>query len=279
MQIQSTIDKVKAATNTRIVQVMLCGILVLSGCSKESALPKKELEISKRGVLGVSHLTRPQTRDVRNLPARSPQLIGIYSTAFLTEKPQGIVTTALEGIRSIELLNSNETPPETTADIYAFMNAYQELLALNVHDVLNRAADRADALDRYIRTLKNFETSITEQITQHEARQEEFDTTLKLLNAERSSRTKEAQAALKENDFTAAGTAQTAIRKLEQVIAETEVLSKENKNTLALLKKLQKAGTEKRTAVEDNREILIAGLRVKESPGTDSIGIVDKEKR
>ncbi|MDD5623120.1 MAG: hypothetical protein PHI23_00200 [Candidatus Peribacteraceae bacterium] len=248
--------------------LLLC-TLVLGSCGK-SASPSETAEptsAAKTAAVGTALFGMEKTR--QSLPSAP---LGIFSTVFLSQGLFLPTRSALEGIESLLSGLSEETMPNTE-DAYALLESLGSIVSINLIDTLNRSSDRAETLNRYVEALGNATTQAEEQVTALT----ELKTTLKEERDAQRTTVRNLQRtiskALADKDYSLAGSTQKELSEAESTLAETETKEKQNNDLLSRLKDLVGTAKERQKAIEENREILLSGLKITDVPGLEDLGI------
>jgi len=152
-------------------------------------------------------------------------------------------------------------------------------LQVNVPDLMNRSSDRAKALDEYLATLvgaaqrsQDMLLSLEEELDQvGEDRRDKRDA----LNDIQS----RINSALREEDYATAGANQEALALAREESSQLENQERQIRNTIDLYEELLEVAEERVLAIQQNREVLIAGLKVVEVPGIEPLGILEEQRR
>jgi hypothetical protein len=170
---------------------------------------------------------------------------------------------------------------DATADeTFTLLQELGNILQVNVSDILNRSPDRRETLDQYLQALHNVfalsERKKTELHTRAEALREEERTKRKTAqDIER-----EINRALDNKDYTGAGSRQRELSEAQGTLAEVETKREQTEDIEDRFEELLEIAKQRVIAIEANRLILIAGLRVVRLPGIEDLDILlEKGKR
>lgn len=251
-------------------------LLALSACGKGvQEAPDTDIPVS--GALSAVHVGL--TLFTTSIPrTRSPALFGIYANMLLAGGLDAPVFAAKAGVEAQMRFNA---PPTTDNldDIYALLGQFAAILHVDVPDLLNRSAHRAQTLDAYAAGLQN----ITDRGTR---RRDDLEGQIKDLKSRQQERRrdvsaleKEVKTAVNEKDFATAQSTQSALSDAQENVMSLELQTKELGTLEGTLSELIQIAEERIAALEANREILIAGLSVSDIPGVEDLGVIEGRMR
>lgn len=214
------------------------------------------------------------TRALALLPSltRPSASLGVHLSTYLS-KGEAPVHGALESITFLSPLTRTSGTTETP---FLTIQTLGNLVQTNIVETMNKHPERGEVLNRYLTLLhsalqnaqrdeKNMDDK-RQQLVQQEREQQ---STIRVLQ-------KEIDAAEKAGDFSTVGAHQRALSEAKGEHGKTEALIDELENTLKILDDLTRIAEERRNAIEENREALMAGIRVVEIPGIEKLGILEK---
>ncbi|MBI3335987.1 hypothetical protein HYZ98_00270 [Candidatus Peregrinibacteria bacterium] len=152
-------------------------------------------------------------------------------------------------------------------------------IQINIPDLLNRSSSRADTLNTYI---DHMEQTLSEALIQKNLLETLLDETGKNFSSMRKKlgeEQKRQNKAMKDDQFAEASIIQEHLLLLQRELADIESKKNEADNMNDLLSKMIEISQKRLLALRENREILIAGLSVKELPGMDDLEIFKTTKR
>ncbi|MSR87488.1 hypothetical protein EXS70_04975 [Candidatus Peribacteria bacterium] len=205
---------------------------------------------------------------------RPGSLLSIYTSQFLADGPAMPVFAAMDGVKAQLRLHALPTE-ENVDDLYALLEEFAAVLHVDISDLLNRSDERTETLDLYQNGLAN----ITERSTRRSEEIAQQLATAKTTQTEQkktvSGIDKELKAAVKAKDFSTAQERQKELAAAREELTQTELQSKELTSIQSILKELLDIAGKRITALESNREVLIAGLKVVDVPGVDDLGVIE----
>ncbi|MEN9561585.1 MAG: hypothetical protein RIQ56_858 [Candidatus Parcubacteria bacterium] len=187
--------------------------------------------------------------------------------------------SAKKGVEmQMKILNASEHVDVN--DAYALLQEFGSVLAVDISDLLNRSSNRQEALDAYVNGLKNIAErsqkkmeDITQSLTIMKEKQ-------KTLRAEFQKIERVQRDALRNKDYTLAAENQPKLDEAQRALQAAEQEQKQAQDVLVTFKELVTLASKRLDAIEKNREILLAGLKVTEVPGIEDLGIIlDQSKK
>ncbi len=208
---------------------------------------------------------------------RSAPLLAIYASMFLADGLEVPVHAAKDGINAQLKLHSLPTG-ENIDDLYTLLEEFGAVLHVDVQDLLNRSDDRAKTLDAYTAGLNN----ITERSRRRSADLANQIATLKKDQKTRKAAVlavdKEVKAAVKAKDFASAQDRQKELADAQTALTQTDLQFKEMTGMQQTLGELLTIAAERIAALNGNREVLLAGLKVVDVPGVEDLGVIAGKK-
>jgi hypothetical protein len=208
--------------------------------------------------------------------ARSAALLGLFVSEYIATSAaaQGVESALLGvGVQS----HLMETQANVSDPDYDLLQAFADALQVDVADLLNRSPDRRQSLDVYATALTNVATKANDRYKQIITAVEE----VKKLNREHESAknvaARELKKALDDKAFSEAGEKQKKLLDAEGTLAESDLKLRELTELSKTLDKLLTLYGEKILAIEQNREILISGMRVVDVPGIEDLKIIQRK--
>lgn len=215
--------------------------------------------------------------DTLSLQAGRPSaVLGVLTADYLQTGSLNLIRSALAGVTAQEKLNDLNEPQTagTGMTIYDLLAEMQTAVNIDVSDMLNRSTDRAKTLDEYVLQLtaiinkgeRTNEALMAESTSLTEKR--------KALQAEIASLSKQQKEATKNSQFQLAGDLQLKLDEAQRTLDETDRQLQVNKDAQKNLGNIGGTAVARRAAIEANREVLIAGLKVVDLPQTPYLGVI-----
>ncbi len=257
----------------------LCGLLLLSalltacsfgGGGNAAAGTTLKVHGSKNAVLfGDINDPRPVSR-------RPAAPLGIYTAIYLSSggfyAAAGAVNAAIAQVRL-----TGKPSQDVLDTTIALLQEFDTVMQVDVTDLLNRSDNRAETLDAYLQGLKNITERATQRTTEIEQFTQSLEKTRKDLRSQVSAVDRAARDALKNQDYVLAGEKQQELGTLQGELAKTESSLKQQQQMDNSYDDLIKLAGLRIGAIEKNREVIIAGLRVNDVPGADDLGILETQ--
>lgn len=210
------------------------------------------------------------------LGARPSSLLGVYVSSFVAQTRGVPYASAFNGIEAqMQMLFGSEDPRDT----YALLQELGLALQVDIADILNRSTDRPKTLDAYLLGLEGLTAEAKKAVDKLERDEDELATD----RGEKRKRMAEIQSslnrALREEDYATAGRHQEELTQARAVVAEVEAKQKEASSTKNIFEDMLDVAEERFSAIQENREVLIAGLKVVKVPGIDNLGVLLEKSR
>ena len=246
--------------------------LALSACGSPKSTPPPEVSGAKTAVALMNILLQKQ-----NTARRPGGTLGIFSTLFTS---QGIflpVKSATLGFDAMRKIMEGITKPDTDEN-YALLQEAGSTLQLNVIDTLNRSDNRKETVESIAQSLHNISSLLDRKITELTSTGKELQKTQKEQQKTVTEVQRAIQKAMKDEDYSTAGSKQEELQKAQSDLASTQSKNKQVADLLSRFKVLLNIAVQRTQAIEANREILIAGLKVVDVPGISDLGILQTGK-
>ncbi len=230
-------------------------------------MPKAATE----GAFAITVLLFESSEPLSNTP-RAP-LIGVHAATFLGTEATNLIHGSLDGITAVDTLQGR-APTSNGNETFALLERFGQLLSVDVMDVLNRSTNRAETLTAYLKEL-------TDTTTQAEQRKELIEGEVDALNDVRREQNRtvttlerDGRNALRNNEFEKAGRNQQDLQTARTNLETTEAKIDEREEIITLFERLIPVAKERIDAIDKNREVLIAGLKVVDVPGIEDLGLI-----
>lgn len=206
--------------------------------------------------------------------ARPSGAMGIFASIYLSQGLFLSADAAKEALTSLLRIVAHIEQP--LDDLAQLLQTLGDAISVDVIDVLNRSPDRVQTLDQYLTGLGNI-------IDNGERKQTELAASLETLGTQKKEQqrlvrdlTKAQKDALTAKNYTLAGEKEGELMKAQTVLSQTELEEKQTKDAQSQLKKLLDLAKKRKAVIEENRELLLAGLKVTDIPGLEDLGLVNK---
>ncbi|MDO8468424.1 MAG: hypothetical protein Q7S29_01565 [Candidatus Peribacter sp.] len=199
--------------------------------------------------------------------------LGIFASLYLAEHLFLSTQSAMQGVQeTLHIIRSQEQP--LGDETFTLLQTLGDALAVNVVDLLNRSDNRLETLDRYV-------AALTSTVENGRQRSGELKASLETLAAEKKSQrtlvneiTKAQKAAVKAKDFATAGAKQEELVKAQADLSETTLKESQTKSSQKQLTDSLTLAEKRLSAIEKNREILLAGLQITDTQGLTELGVL-----
>jgi hypothetical protein len=251
--------------------IAFSALLALVACGSGSTDSTSEASIDVTGpVQGVEAVHRLASGLTQALRPSAP--LGIYVSAYLAQGVFIPVHSAVSGIEAARKLLSGQGA--TADETFSLLQALGNILQIDVPDVLNRSTDRRKALDDYLQSIHNVFVLSERKIA-------ELETSVGTLEEEERSKRKAAQEiqrdiekAMENEDYTAVGSRQRELADAESALAAITSKREQTSDVHQRFEELLDIAKKRIIAIESNRVIIIAGLKVVELPGIEDLNIL-----
>ncbi len=257
-----------------LFSIVFLGPILLSACGN-SATETQKIDGSTVIVTGARSAVSDSLLLIKWSPVvtRPSALLSIYTNIFLADGLAVPVSAAMTGIQA-QLLLSAAPSAENMDDLYSLLEEFGAVLHVDVADLLNRSDDRAKTLDAYDIGLRNITersarraADLKQQIATVKAEQQQDRKTVSGLD-------KEVKNAVKAKDFAAAQDKQKELLTAQTALTTIQLQAQELTNLQATFADLLTIAKTRISALDSNRELLIAGLRAVDVPGVDDLGVI-----
>lgn len=209
--------------------------------------------------------------------ARPSASLGIIVSSYLADELKDALS-ALSGLDSLLQILRGQGDV-TSNETFALLQEVGSVLTVNVVDELNRSSSRTSTLASYLVTLKNARDIAARRIQDLKAKETELRGERKELQSERSTLRREVKTALKNQEYGAAGELQEKLTSIESRLAEVKAKEDQTEDILGRFEELLGVAEERLHAIEQNREILLSGLKVIPVPGIEDLMILEENGR
>ena len=209
---------------------------------------------------------------------RRAALLGVFVSEYVSFAQTTMAAEgALTGIAvDREILSKQHTINDPDFEL---LQAFADALQVDLSDLLNRSAQRQEALDIYVVSLTNVAERANQRFGELTGTLEELKTLLRTQSKEQSDAERALKNAISNKQFSEAGDLQKTVLEKQQAYADTNLKSKQTDDVLSTLNSLLTLYGEKILAIKQNREILIAGNHVADVPGIEELKIIERKQK
>lgn len=254
------------------ILALLIPCLFLTSCSGEKTEQVESVSGAKSAV-SIMHLLSNHIFTY----TRPSATIGIFSGIYTSQGVVLPVTTAVMGYESIANILKGHSQANTDEN-FAILREIGDVLQVDIVDLLNRSSNRVQTIDDYTQSLRNVGILTERKINELTATYENLRTKRKEERKIARDLERNLKIALKDQDYSQASEYEEGLAKANSALAETETKEKQADDMIDRMEGLYEITGDRLQAIENNREILIAGLRVIDVPGISDFNILEKGK-
>ncbi|MBI1812257.1 hypothetical protein HY285_01795 [Candidatus Peregrinibacteria bacterium] len=210
-------------------------------------------------------------------PPRPSAALGMYTSLYLAQHGFLPVTSALAGVQAESKLTTTQTP-ETMDDSYAMLQEFGTILQVDIADILNRSQDRPTTLNEYLTGLSNITTRAQRRHDDLAASVEQLTGNVRQAGDDVSTMQRSITDALAKHDYETAGEQQKTLIDAQTKLAKVQADQHLTQQIVNTFQQLIAVANKRKAAIEENREVLIAGLKVVDVPGIEDLGILNGAK-
>ena len=258
-------------TRKSVIATIVIPSLLLASCGGSEEVPAEVYASgAKSAIATLEQLIK------RSITLNRPSAnLGVFVTLYTS---QGIILPtqgALLGMDAMARFLEAQSRSNTDEN-FALLREVGAVLQVNIVDTLNRSTKRAEALDIYIQSLRNVIVLAERKMQELEVLYENQRTETRDKRGEIRDLEKKLRTALKNQDYGEASEIEEQLTGITTDHAEIEIKTDQTKDMIDRFEALIEVAKERQQAVENNREILIAGLRVIDVPGIKDLNILEK---
>lgn len=250
--------------------ILTSALLMLAACSKKAEeRPQVKVVGGRIGVFITDMLT---SRAILDHAPRTASLMGVYVSEYLSETNLNAVKGGLRGIDTQMLLLSRQS--DVNDPDFQLLQAFADSLQVDVPDMLNRSLNRQEALDAYSNALTNVAMRANTRFKDLTVALETVKDDVREKNKQRSDAERRLKRAIDDKEFTQAGEIQKELNDKEAVYAEANLKQQQIESVLETFDELLSLFSDRVLAMQRNREALIAGTIVVDTPGIDDLRLI-----
>ncbi len=253
------------------IAALLLPCLFLTSCGAKTPT---DLEVSgAKSAVALLKFLKGKTQEVQ----KPGGPLGIFAGLYLS---QGIilpVRTAMMGIDTMRRFMEAEGRSDTDEN-FALLREIGGVLQVNISDTLNRSTDRTSILDQYITSLKNSTVLLERKLAELTALLEKQREEVKEKRTTARDLERTLQKAFNNQEYGEAADLEEAVATANAAYAEISTKEDQTKDMIDRMETLSAIASKRLQAIENNREILIAGLKVINVPGISDLNILEEGK-
>ncbi len=244
----------------------------LSACSGDQTATPVETS-GARTAAAIMHLLAKQVV----IGGRPSAVMGIFSGIFTSQGVFLPVKSAILGFETQQKILEGFARADTDEN-YALLLEVGNVLQVDIIDTMNRRTDRRETLDTYIQSLRNTGILLERKIGELETLLDELRGKVREQKKLTRDIEKVVKKAVKDQDYAVASEKEQELQTAKADLAEMETRASQTEDMLGRFSELYGVAAVRLQAMDNNREILIAGLKVIEVPGIKDLGILEKGK-
>ncbi|OGJ58994.1 hypothetical protein A2635_03155 [Candidatus Peribacteria bacterium RIFCSPHIGHO2_01_FULL_51_9] len=251
--------------------LLFMACLLLARCSTQKDLPYAQG--TDTALIPTVILSQKKGGSPSLALSRPSALLGLHVTQFLSRQGGLLAKAALQGV----FLHLRRFPPSKESDqTIAAIEKLGTLLHRNIADSLNQSTNRQRTLNVYIEQIREAIAEASMQSTNLEETLDRYTDEYRIHKSRTRTISSELKRALRDTNYSLASQKQEELGEAQSLLANAEVDVEKTEGILDIYKELLPLAEERLTAIEQNREVIVAGLRVVEMPGIDDLGIFDR---
>jgi len=251
-------------------------LLLLSHCGREQAdEQEQEIPVFTSATAGIEWSSQIMRFGYDLAHMRPSGLLGVFVSHYLVHT--STFRSAIAGVESVKRLIGQEEYEQS--EDFALLQDIGTIRQVDVEDMLNRSNDRAGAFDVYV-------GSLTDLLKLGAVRLARLEQEMEIISDERRAKRRAASdvqhdlnTALRDQNYAVASELQQRLINAEADLARVETEQDQKQSIIGLYEDLLDIGDKRLLAMRENREVLIAGLKVIDVPGIDDLGILEEANR
>ena len=256
---------------TQTISALLLPCILLSSCGKDEV--EEFVSSSAKSAISVMHII--EQRHTQGDRPSGP--LGVFAGLFTA---QGVILPVDSAMQSMDAIVSIVEGQITSAsnENFALLREVGDVLQVNIVDMLNRSPNRSESIEEYTKSLKNTGVLLERKLNELETLEGKERTDLKNARKETRDVKRELSTALRNQHYAEASELEERYTNAATKEAEIEAKSDQTGDMIKRFEALIDVTGERLQAIQNNREILIAGLRVISVPGISDLNILEEGK-
>ncbi len=254
--------------------LLFSSIFLLAACGAKKVTAPVMTDGARSAILSIDQLMAGAASHQTIRPAA---LLGIFVSEYISFS---VTATAAQGALTGVAVDHQITDAQTTVTDPDFdlLQAFADALQVDTADLLNRSTDRQQTLDAYTTSLTNVATRANQRFKELSGADDQLKETSRAQAKELSAAERDLKNAVSKKQFGDAGELQKTVLEKQQAFGETDLKRKQTENVIDTLGKMLTLYGQKILAIQQNREVLIAGNRVVDVPGIEELQIIQRQK-
>lgn len=255
------------------IMAILVPSLLLASCGSKIGDKDTISTSGAKSAIAIMHLLSQKMQKY----TRPSAPIGIYTGIYISQGIIFPVHTAYDGFITMSKILAGQQQTDTDEN-FAVLREIGDILQVSIIDLLNRSTNRIEALDNYTQSLRNVGILTERKIAEITANKDRLTILRKEQQSTARDLNRSLSTAMRDQDYGQASELQEQLSKANAMLAETETQEDQAKDMINRMEDLYDITGDRLQAIESNREILIAGLRVINVPGIADFNILEKGK-
>ena len=227
---------------------------------------------AKNGAIATTKLAPLQYVSSDLTRASAP--MGVFTSSYLAQRGFVSVRSALIGVAAQRAIIADQLLP-TSKENFAILEELGNIIEIDFIELLNRSSDRAQELDDYLEDLSGTVRVAQQKLVELEVAESQYKKDRKDQRKQVRSLDKEIKDTLRNEDYGKAADIQEELTEAQSKLARTETLLDQTEDMVDRFQDMIDIALERGRAIAANREIIIAGLRVVNVPGTEELNILE----
>ncbi|MDB4978632.1 MAG: hypothetical protein JWM56_818 [Candidatus Peribacteria bacterium] len=253
----------------RCLPACLC-ILLLTGCGTKTTTTLSVRAATEGVMYAQSLLTQ------RSEASRPSAVMGIFSSIYLSQGGFFRVSSALSGVIA-EMKLVKPLSPDDLDEAFLLLQEFGSVLQVNIPDLLNRSPDRPKALNEYLTGLANITKRSQLKVAEIQAGINARELDRRAAEKALSDINRQISNATRVQDYATTGLLQRDRSEATATLNKTQSDVSRLRDVLNIYNSLLALSARRSLAIESNREILLAGLKVVDVPGIESLNILQNQ--
>ncbi len=258
---------------TRHLLLFAC-ILLLAGCGAKKVSTPVPTDGARSAILSIDGL---MARVASHQMIRPAALLGVFVSEYVSFS---VTATAAQGALTGVAIDHQITDAQrsVTDPDFDLLQAFADALQVDTADLLNRSTDRQQTLDVYTTSLTNVATRANQRFKELSGSHDQLKEISRTQAKELSVAERELKNAVSKKQFGDTGELQKTVLEKQRAFSETDLKRKQTENVIDTMEKMLTLYGQKILAIQQNREVLIAGNRVVDVPGIEELQIIQRQK-
>lgn len=259
--------------SARMIVGVATGLLLagsLTGCSTSKSEDSNITSNAAKQAAAAGMLLYTAAKPVERLSAP----LGVFTSVYLSTVGGFFpVQSAMVGVQG--QMKLNVSVPTDSDDTYRLLEEFAGAMKTDIPDLLNRSGDRPRVLNEYIDGLTNITERSMIRLREISARLADLKAEQRRLQRENSALEKSIKKQLDAADYAAAAEQQKSLSEIQGQLSAVTTDVKIHDTLESNFESLIAVSGRRLKAIDENRELLVSGLRAVDIPGVEDLKIID----